>query len=228
MKPIKLLVALGIAVLFAVSTQAGPPKSKSSSVTIPQQILTYSEGYYLAGQLIPLGFDVYGYNYQAHKFKGYYVNAYLNSDGFPPYTGDAEAYVAANPDVVNLSYWADHDTWLEMAWNDAWISNKDSDGDGILDRHYGTPDYRGSGAWLTNHLWGQNEDGSRWNTFAMFVAAPLSATAVDGVWYDARGRKIGPVIWDSFAIVLEVTDTSSNCHRGPRRCGPASSGWRCR
>lgn len=220
----KLLVSLGIALLLAGSAQAGKPRP--TCVTIPQQVLTYSEGYYLAGQLIPLGFDAFGYNYQAHKFKGYYVNAYLNADGFPPYTGDAAAYVAANPEVVATDYWAEHDTQLEMTWNDAWLSNKDCDEDGILDRHYGSPGYRGSGAFLTNHLWEKNEDGSWSSTFAVFVAAPLAATEVDGVWYGPRGRAIGPVIWDSFAIVLEITDDSSNCHRGPRHCGPADPGCR--
>ena len=42
-------------------------------------------------------------------------------------------------------------------WNDAWLSNKDCDGDGLLDRHYGLDSYRGSGAWLTNHQSGEYE-----------------------------------------------------------------------
>lgn len=41
---------------------------------------------------------------------------------------------------------------LMMKWNDAWLSNQSCDTDTKLDRHYGFPTYRGSGAWLTNHL----------------------------------------------------------------------------
>jgi hypothetical protein len=41
-----------------------------------------------------------------------------------------------------------------MKWNDAWLANVDCDGDGLLDRHYGFGSYIGSGAWLTNHMWG--------------------------------------------------------------------------
>ena len=231
MKTIKLLVCLGVAVLFAGLSPVGAQTLQKSQkptkplcTTIPQQVLVYSEGHYLAGQLIPLGSDIFGYNYQAHKFKGYLINAYLGEDGFPPYTGDAAAYLTANPEAATWSYWPDRDTFLEMAWNDAWLSNKDCDGDGILDRHYGSPSYRGSGALLTNLLWGKNEDGNWWTTFAMFVAAPLNATEVDGIWYDARGRKIGEEIWGNFAIVLEVNHTFNKAHRGNRHCGPAGTG----
>jgi hypothetical protein len=41
-----------------------------------------------------------------------------------------------------------------MKWNDAWLSNKDCDKNGKLDRHYGFSSYIGSGAWLTNHASG--------------------------------------------------------------------------
>lgn len=222
MKTIKILITICSAVLLAGLAHAG--KLKPSPVTIPQQILTYSAGYYLAGELVPLGFDAFGYNYQAHAFRGYYANAFLNADGFPPYDGNTEAYLAANPNAVNLSYWPDRDTWLDMSWNDAWLSNKDADGDGILDRHPGTPDYRGSGAWLTNHLWGTNEDGSRWSAFAKFVAAPLDATKVAGIWYDARGREIGPETWDSFALIQEIINDPSAGLHGKHYGSPAGPG----
>jgi hypothetical protein len=188
--------------MLAGSAQAGP--STESSVTIPQQVLTYPAEHYLGSQLISLGFDPFGYNYQARSFRGYYANAFLGGDGLPPYTGDADAYLAANPTAANKSYWPERDIWVEMKWNDAWLSNKDSDGNGVLDRHPNTPGYEGSGAWLTNHLWGHNPDGSRWSIFAKFVAVPLDATKVMGVWYDAAGQEIGSEIWGSFAIVQEI------------------------
>jgi hypothetical protein len=38
------------------------------------------------------------------------------------------------------------DEHLIMKWNDAWRRNKDCDGDGLLDWHYGVDSYIGSGA----------------------------------------------------------------------------------
>lgn len=95
-----------------------------------------------------------------------------------------------------------------MKWNDAWISNKDCDGDGLLDRHFGFPSYRGSGAWLTNHQSGIyiDEFGNecKWNYFTKIVAVPLDAELIDGVWYSSKGVEIGPVIWGEFAAIQTV------------------------
>ena len=78
--------------------------SISEGTTIKEGILEYSAGHYLEGEPLVLGFDPYGYNYQAHIFKGSYVNAYLGRDGFPPYEGDDETYLTDNPEVEN--HWA--------------------------------------------------------------------------------------------------------------------------
>ena len=91
-----------------------------------------------------------------------------------------------------------------MKWNDAWLSNKDCDGDGKLDRHYDYPSYIGSGAWETNHQWGSyEEDGEtyNWNYFTKIVAAPADAYVDGGIWYTADGTEIGPVLWGEFATI---------------------------
>ena len=86
-----------------------------------------------------------------------------------------------------------------MRWNDAWLSNMDCDGDGLLDRHSGFTSYIGSGAWLTNHQSGTDVDGNgkkcRWTYSVKIVAAPADATKVGEVWYAADGTEIGPDIW---------------------------------
>ncbi len=92
-----------------------------------------------------------------------------------------------------------------MKWNDAWLSNKDLDGDGKLDRpsdHGGT--YIGSGAWLTNHDVGVNEDGSTWTYFVKIIAVPADATKTEGIWYAADGTEIGPDIWGEMAVIQQV------------------------
>jgi hypothetical protein len=84
---------------------------------------------------ITVGYDKWGYNYQANMFNGWYDN---NTRTEPLVTsGDS----------------------LMMKWNDAWLSSKDCDNNGKLDRHYGFSSYRGSGAWLTNHASGTYQKG---------------------------------------------------------------------
>lgn len=143
------------------------------------------------GSLITTGYDEWGYNYQAHIFNGYYCDSYRDAAWCQPYKN------------VKLS----------MKWNDAWLSNKDCDGDGLLDRHYGFDSYIGSGAWLTNHQSGEYEDGTKWNYFVKIVAAPADAVKEGGNWYTADGTEVGPVIWGSFAIIQEVeNDRKAGIH----------------
>ena len=184
--------------------------AKEKGTRLKDGVLTYSSGHYLAGQPIPVDFDIYGYNYQGHIFEGSYANAYLGRDGFPPYPyegteQDKADYVLANPTVVGHWTWPYRDVYLQMKWNDAWLANTDRDGDGKLDRFYGFTSYIGSGAWLTNHQSGGiEEDGTEWTYFVKIVAAPADAEAVDGTWYAADGTEIGLVIWGAFAIIQEV------------------------
>lgn len=153
----------------------------------PERCTTIQSGELLAsdGSVIEVGFDEWGYNYQALLFNGYYCDAYRDAAWCQDYKEDR----------------------LEMKWNDAWLSNQDCDGDGVLDRHYGFDSYIGSGAWLTNHMSGEYElDGEicSWNYFTKIVAAPADAYAEGGVWYNADGTEIGPVIWGAFATIQTV------------------------
>ncbi len=164
------------------------------------------------GDVITTGYDEWGYNYQAHLFNGLYCDSYRDAAWCQPYKEDN----------------------LVMKWNDAWLSNKDCNGDGLLDRHYGFDSYIDSGAWLTNHQSGEyegEEEGQicKWNYFTKIVAAPADATLVDGVWYNADdGVEIGPVIWGEFATIQEVyNDTCAGIHGiqylSPDRAG--LGGW---
>jgi hypothetical protein len=177
-----------------------PLSASAACTTLKDGVLTYSPRHYLFGTPIPVGFDPYGYNYQAHLFNGSYANVYLGRSGFPPYEGDDASYLAANPTVVTHWAWPYRDVNLGMKWNDAWLSNKDCNDDGKLDR---PTNYIGSGAWETNHMsGGEGED--HWTYFVKIVAAPANATKVGGIWYADDGTEIGPDIWGSFATIQEV------------------------
>ena len=119
-----LLLAL-LASVVAVAAVAGPGShGKDSCTTIQSGELLASDD-----SVITVGFDQWGYNYQAHMFNGMYCDSYRNAEWCQPYK----------------------DVELIMKWNDAWLSNVSCDTDGLLDRHYGFVSYIGSGAWLTNH-----------------------------------------------------------------------------
>lgn len=94
------------------------------------------------GSTISLGYDQWGYNYQANIFNGKYCDAYRGAS------------------------WCEQfkDVDLQMKWNNAWLSNQSCDNNLILDRHFGLPNYIGSGAWLTNHAKGTytSKDKGHW------------------------------------------------------------------
>lgn len=150
--------------------------------------------------------DHWGYNYQANMFNGGYCDAYQDAAWCQPYK----------------------DIKLTMKWNNAWLSNKDHDGDGVLDRHYGHDSYIGSGAWLTNCQFGKVDVNGKlwkWAYFVKIVAAPADATVVDGYWVGADGIKIGPVIWGQFAILKQISIDPSNEEHGILYKSPAGLGF---
>lgn len=124
--------------------------------------------------------------------------------------------------MVSNWVWPYRNDYLEMKWNDAWLSNEDCDGDGKLDRP--TP-YIGSGAWLTDHQKYVGTDGNVYNYFVKIVAVPANAIKVNGIWYAANGKIIGPAIWGEFAIIQEVTnDPDFANYRSP--AGPGFGKWK--
>lgn len=180
----------------------GGKSGKNDCATIQDGVLLTSDG-----EVIETGFDKWGYNYQAHIFNGGYCDAYRDAAWCQPYS----------------------DVHLKMKWNDAWLSNKDCDGDGLLDRHYGYDSYIGSGAWITNHQSGEYVDADgdvcSWNYFVKIVAVPFGAVQSAGYWYTAGGDEIGPVIWGEFAIVQQVyNDPCAGAH-GVEYLSPVGPGF---
>jgi len=212
---------LGMAVILSLifvsckkeAEQADPQdeailKAQGGCATIQSGDILYGSDHFYAGDPLETGFDGFGYNYQALKFQGSYFNSYAGGDGFPPYEGDDDAYLAANPDAGTHWAWPYRDVNLMMKWNTAWLSKKDCDEDGKLDRHYGYDSYIGSGAWLTNHQSGSyiDDEGNvcEWNYFVKIIAVPDDAYEDGGYWYNSGGTEIGPSIWGEFAIIQQV------------------------
>ncbi len=122
------------------------------------------------GNTITLGFDKYGYNYQAHMFNGLYDN----------YSRPA---LVATEGLVNL----------QMKWSDDWLANINCNSDLLLDR--GGPGGDGtSKGWLTNHEEGDYSDptgGTHHYTYFVKIvydggtacrAIPTAASCIWGVY----------------------------------------------
>ncbi len=200
MKKLILSIAL-IGVVLGLVVVAKPAEAKKEACTTIQDGTLVSS----TGDLITTGFDEWGYNYQGKMFSGRYCDSDRDTGG----------------DYC--------DVHLDMKWNDAWLSNKDcDDDDGLLDRHYGFNSYIGSGAWVTNHQFGEYEgdDGKvcKWNYFVKIVAAPEGAYVEDGSWYTADYVEIGPVIWGSFAIIQQVENDQCAGLHGLQAISPARAG----
>jgi hypothetical protein len=204
-KVMLVLVLLALLVVPSTVGAKGPCKKGNGCTTIQDGTLLTSDG-----ESITTGYSQWGYNYQAHMFNGMYC------DYHPYYRpgGAGHEWCQANYGDVNLI----------MKWNDAWLSNKDCDGDGKLDRYYGHDSYIGSGAWCTNHMRGKSEGTpDDWTYFVKIVAVPEDATEVDDIWYAADGTEIGPEIWGAFAIIQEVESGEGATYVSP--AGPGLGNW---
>lgn len=201
-KALMIFLVLAVVILFAGITLHYVSAQKPTPCnTIPGGGIFAS-----TGEEIRPGYDDFGYNYQAHTFNGRYCDY---------------------DRVIGGAYC---DVWLLMKWNDAWLSNKDCEPDGLLDRHYGYPSYIGSGAWCTNHQQGTcvDIDGKEctWTYFVKIVAAPADATLEeDGIWYAADGTEIGPAIWGAFAIIQQVYNDPCEGAHGIEYLSPAGPGF---
>lgn len=230
----KMGIILGcVVILVGMVVLPGMAKKNNGCTTIQDGVLTYAPGHYLTGQSFMLGYDPFGYNYQAHMFNGSYANAYLGRDGFPPYEGDDVAYLAENPTAEFHWTWPYRDIKLQMKWNDAWLSNKDCNDDGKLDRGYSCDPVNANssaceGAWLTNHQSGTDDENGtecKWNYFVKIVAAPEGAYEDGDNWYTADDVEIGPSIWGAFAIIQEVENDPCAGLHGVQYLSPAGPGF---
>lgn len=173
---------------MALEKEASLKSGKSALKNTNENCATIQDGTILdaEGNVITTGFDANGYNYQARIHRGPY--------DYPGYEG-----------------W-----YVEETWNDAFLSNKDCDGDNQLDVALGQENHRGTGAWLKNKFTGSHEDSNGNICEVMqvikYVAVPVNATSVPGgpnghnVFIDEDGNEIGldlkfDGIYKDFALI---------------------------
>ena len=198
-----LILLITLVAIIASPASAGKP---DGCTRIQDGVLTYSTGHYLETQPIPLGYDPFGYNYQAHQFNGSYFNSYAGKADFPPWEGDDEVYLDSNPGAESHWAWPYRDVQLMMKWSDIWLSNRDcgETPDGVLDRGGpGGTNSAANGSWLTNHQRGTDENGN-WTYYVKIVYPPggvIDTSPADGI-DDNTG---GEIIWGSFIVLQEVS-----------------------
>ena len=127
----KILIGLSTgAALIAAATMPALAAGPSACATIKDGTIKDTKG-----NSVVLGYDKWGYNYQAHMFNGFADN--YSRPAVPVSSGDR----------------------LIMKWSDAWLANVDCNHDGKLDR--GLVDGVVSGismGWLTNQYNGSYVD----------------------------------------------------------------------
>lgn len=175
-----LVMVIFLAVLTANPTAAQTPCAKIKDGTITDS----------AGNLITLGFDQFGYNYQAHMFNGTYDTSDRVADGL--YAGSTD-------------YASDS---LIMKWSNDWLSNQDCFAPfGKLDR--GGDSTNLSKGWLTNQVEGDyiGSDGDS-HHYTYFVKIVYDAGAA------CNATPVSPTcIWGTFTIIEEVyNDPFSGFH----------------
>lgn len=129
----KIILLFAIALVFGLVDFAVAEAKPSGNVcaTISGGTITDTKG-----NPITVGFDKWGYNYQAHIFDGYADN--YTRPTVPVTSGDK----------------------LVMKWSDSWLANVDCNGDGKLDRGLVDGQYTDgiSKGWETNHYNGTYVD----------------------------------------------------------------------
>lgn len=132
------------------------------------------------GNAVTIGYDKWGYNYQAHIFNGLADN----------YLRPADVVTEGTEKLV-------------MKWSDDWLANVDCDGNGKLDRGLDAKTGVSTGisqGWVTNHYEGDylGSDGEvhHYTYFAKIVwVGPAPAT--NDLWASVR-------IWGQYAIIEEI------------------------
>lgn len=194
------------------SVQNKKDTQKDKCTSIQSGDINYPDTHYIK-EAISTGFDIYGYNYQAHIYKGNYANLYLGGAGYPPFEGDDDYFIEHDELITPGSWFMTHyypyrNDEVNMTWNDAWQPNKDCDGDGFLDV-ISSSDAVGTGGWENFHRKGTyvNAEGQncQWQQHTKIVALPENARLdEDGFWYDSNGNQIGEDFWGVWAKIQTV------------------------
>ena len=159
------------------------------------------------------GFDEWGYNWNAHQFNGYLINAWFGDEMDPsapwykqePYNGEWESYAEQHPEVWNYDFYYYGNMTMVSHWNESCISKE-----GIY--QYPIVD---TDAWITFH-YRAGENKNQWSQFQKYVAvkstdilhvyyADDDGNPIYGEWFSEEGESVGLFyLWPDRALVQVV------------------------
>lgn len=163
------------------------------------------------------GYDEWGFNFQAHNFKSYLINAMLGDpafEGMPHYRqpglvyhGEGQVFwdnlVAEYPYFNQMMPYGLLDCKMEMKWNDALL-----DTNGIY-----PPTWNDTGAWII-FKYKMNSGNERWTQVRKLVSISTGDELINGYWYNSEGQEIGmqSYYWSDTLIIKQVVNNGENMY----------------
>ncbi|MCG9972793.1 hypothetical protein [Christiangramia crocea] len=163
------------------------------------------------------GYDQWGFNFTAHNFKGYLINAMLGDpafEGMPHYRqpgliyhGEGQGFwdelVLEYPYFTQMMPAGLLDCRLEMKWNDAMLNSE-----GVY-----PPTWNDADAWIM-FKYKMHTPNENWSQLRKLVSISTGDELIDGVWYDSDGREIGieSYYWSDRLIIKQVVNTGENMY----------------
>jgi hypothetical protein len=141
------------------------------------------------GDMAVMGFNEYGFNYQAHLFNGDFCDHFIEyREGQPQHEWCVENFEGVK---------------FISRWSDTLLSNVDCNGDGYLDFNL---NLYGTDAWVTTKIFG---DG--WFEYMKFLAKPypeFDCTEIGGANVQGRG------FLDQFCVIQQIGDRNNPDSKG--------------
>lgn len=151
-----------------------------------------------------IGFNEYGFNWNAHHFNGILLNVFFSDPffqgapwyGMDPYMGDEAGYLEKYPDADKFWFWGYRHINLVMHWNEALISRDAVYADSWIN----------SNAYITFHYSG-GEGSASWSQFQKMVAAKDTDYFSEGKWFNMYDEEIGIASGYSDLVLISVVNT---------------------
>jgi len=202
MKKLRLFFGIGLFVFLFISCETEPILEPENQVANMSSKTTNSK---------LTGVDEWGFNYEAHHFNSYLINAIL---GDPAFQGMPH-YKTAIYKGQGITFWNDLiyqydyipyfmpvellDCKLIMHWNEGLLSKE-----GVYPNTWVD-----SNGWITFHF-KMNKDGEKWSFFRKLVSRRSTDYVVDGIWYNKDGVEIGVESYDWPDLIITQVVTTGN------------------
>ena len=223
----QLYVLIGLTLVFMAFTSC-----ETDQMTAPENVTTLDQAAFKNSKADKkmTGFDQWGYNWNAHHFNGYLINAVLGDFLFidyphyqyPPYKGEGMPYW--DELVGYFDYFVYFmppellDCKLVMHWNEKLISNE-----GVYPEKW-----MDSNGWITFHFM-YDKDKEKWSHFRRMVAARSTDYVENGMWYNKDGTELGVAtdVWPELIInqVINTGDVPYLFYRTDPYRSPYSPGY---